>query len=183
MNREPAAVWLRGNTRPVIGVVALAAAVATGLVWIGARPAAGPLERLLLGGLAAAVAVLAGGFVWAAAQPRLARRGDRLVARLAPFAVHEVPLDLVECVFHGSQPLDAVAGQPPLRVGTIVVRLAERATEWRQRPSFAPWGTWEDGHIVCDGRWCEPLSVERARAISASLLEAKREVAAARPQA
>jgi hypothetical protein len=68
-------------------------------------------------------------------------------------------------------------------VGTIVVRLAERATEWRDRPSFAPWGSWADGHIICDGRWCEPLSVERARAISASLLEAKREVAATRPSA
>ena len=161
----------------------MAGVVVAGLLLLAFRPAAAPLERGGLVGLAAALAAVAGVFVHAAGQPRLARRGDRLVARLAPFSVHEVPLEIVECVFHGSQPLDAPAGLPPLRVGTIVVRLAERATEWRQRPTFSPWGTWTDGHIVCDGRWCEPLSVERARAISASLLEAKREVVAAGPPA
>lgn len=179
MDRERAVVWLRGNVRPVLGGAAVAALVAGGLVMLAVRPAAGPLERGLLAGLAAVIAAVGGIFVYAAAQPRLARRGDRLLARLAPFTVHEVPLEIVECVFHGSQPLEAAAGLPPLRVGTIVVRLAERATDWRQRPTFSPWGTWIDGHIVCDGRWCEPLSVDRARALSASLLEAKREVAAA----
>lgn len=183
INREPDAVWLRGNVRPVLGGAAVAAALVAGLAWLALRPAAQPMERGLFGGLAAGLAAIVILFLRAAAQPRLGRRGDRLVARLAPFTVHEVPLDVVECVFHGSQPLDAAHGTPPLRVGTIVVRLAERATEWRERPSFAPWGSWTDGHIICDGRWCEPLSVERARAISASLLEAKREVAATRPSA
>ena len=161
----------------------VASVITVGLLVLAARPVAAPLERVCLVGLAAALAAVVGVFVYAAGQPRLARRGDRLVARLAPFTVHEVPLEIVECVFHGSQPLDAPAGLTPLRVGTIVVRLAERATDWRQRPTFSPWGTWTDGHIVCDGRWCEPLSVERARAISASLLEAKREVVAAGPPA
>lgn len=183
MNREPDAVWLRGNSRPVLGGSVLAAVFVAWLVWLAFRPAVSLWERGLFGGLAAGLAAIVILFVWAAAQPRLVRRGDRLVARLAPFSVNDVPLDMVECVFHGSQPLDAAAGTPPLRVGTIVVRLAERATAWRERPSFAPWGSWVDGHIVCDGRWCEPLSVERARAISANLLEAKREVAAARPSA
>ena len=182
MNPEPVTVWLRGNVRPVLGGAVLAAAVVAGLAWLAARPEAGTGQRFLFGGLAAGLAAIVILFVWAAAQPRLARRGDRLVARLAPFTVQEVPLDVVECVFHGSQPLDATAGLPPLRVGTIVVRLAERATDWRARPSFAPWGSWIDGHIICDGCWCEPLSVDRARAISAGLLEAKREVAA-RPSA
>lgn len=176
-------MWLRGNVRPVLGGAAVAAVIIAGLVWLAVQPAAGIVERVLCGGLAAGVAVIVALFAWAAAQPRLARRGDRLVARLAPFTVHEVPLEVVECVFHGSQPLDAASDTPPLRVGTIVVRLAERATEWRERRSFAAWGSWVDGHIVCDGRWCEPLSVDRARAISASLLEAKREVAAAGPSA
>ena len=174
-------MWLRGNIRPVLGGAVLAAVIVAGLAWLALWPAAGSGLRILCGGLAAGVAALVTLFVWVAAQPRLARRGDRLAVRLAPFTVHEVPLEVVECVFHGSQPLDATPGVPSLRVGTIVVRLAERATEWRERPSFSPWGSWVDGHIVCDGRWCEPLSVDRARAISASLLEAKREVAVARP--
>ncbi|MGB8853961.1 MAG: hypothetical protein WCC69_10395 [Pirellulales bacterium] len=167
----------------MLGGAVLAAVVVAGLVSLALWPAAGRVERGLCGGLAAGLSAVVILFVWAAAQPRLARRGDRLVARLAPFTVHEVPLEVVECVFHGSQPLDAAAGTPALRVGTIVVRLAERATEWRERPSFPAWGSWVDGHIVCDGRWCEPLSVDRARAISGSLLEAKREVAAAGPSA
>ena len=167
----------------MLGGAVVAAVIAAGLLILALRPAASPLERVCLFGLAAVLATVVGVFVFAAAQPRLAQRGDRLVARLAPFSVQEVPLEVVECVFHGSQPLDAPAGLPPLRVGTIVVRLAERATDWRQRPTFSPWGTWTDGHIVCDGRWCEPLSVERARAISASLLEAKREVVTAGPTA
>jgi hypothetical protein len=183
MNQQRADVWLRGNTRPVLGGAMVAAVIAAGLLILAVRPAAAPLERGCLVGLAAVLAGVVGVFGYAARQPRLARRGDRLVARLAPFTVHEVPLEIVECMFHGSQPLDAPNGLPPLRVGTIVVRLAERATDWRQRPTFSPWGTWIDGHIVCDGRWCEPLSVERARAISASLLEAKREVVAAGPPA
>ena len=56
--------------------------------------------------------------------------------------------------------------------------LAERATEWRSRQFFGPWGSWEDGHIVIDGRWCEPLSAESARQIATRLAEVKREVAA-----
>ena len=183
MDRQRADVWLRGNTRPVLGGAVVAGVIALGLVLLAVRPAATALERGWLVAFAAALAGLIGLFAYAAAQPRLARRGDHLLARLAPFTVREVPLEIVECVFHGSQPLESAAGQPPLRVGTIVVRLAERATDWRQRPTFSPWGTWTDGHIVCDGRWCEPLSVDRARAISTSLLEAKREVAASGPPA
>ena len=60
------------------------------------------------------------------------------------------------------------------RIGTLVVRFAERAVEWKARPAFRPWGTWDDGHVVIDGRWCEPLSRETVERIAAALLEAKR---------
>lgn len=110
-----------------------------GLVALAAAGAAG-------GALVTALAVTA-------ALPRLVRQGDVLRVRLSPLAAHDVPLEIVECVFPGSSPLDGNAAAPR-RVGTVVIRLAERAVDWKQRPTFAAWGTWDDGHVVIDGRWC-----------------------------
>lgn len=171
-------VWLRGNVRPLLGLAVLGLGLAM-LAAVGVAAAGGPswLAVLATAMLVAAVAM----FAFVASRPRLARRGDSLLVRLAPFVVHRVPLDVVECVFHGSQPIESPATQPAepqRRVGTLVIRLAERATDWRQRSTFAPWGTWQDGHIVCDGRWCEPLTVEVARGVGSRLLEAKRAVTA-----
>lgn len=173
-------VWLRGNQRPVAAFTACAlviagAAVATaawqgGLVaalWTGCALAAVLVPWLVL-------------FAVVAARPRLRRRDDMLEVRLSPFAAHGVPLEVVECVFPGSRPLPPRSGaiDEPLavadrRVTTVIIRLAERAAEWRARPSFAPWGSWEDGHIVIDGRWSEPLSPERIRALAARLIAAR----------
>jgi hypothetical protein len=184
-----AEIWLRGNVRPVLAAGAavcgglalmLAAAVATG----GA--AAWPLAAAL-----ALAALVAAALAVAAAGPRLGRRGDALLVRLSPWTTAEVPLAVVECVFPGSQPLvgavlhdvhaaeggPAAGPEPTRRVGTLVIRFAERARDWRERPTFAPWGTWHDGHAIIDGRWCEPLTAEVARTISQRLLEAKREAA------
>ncbi|MDA0255661.1 MAG: hypothetical protein O3A18_12360, partial [Planctomycetota bacterium] len=98
----------------------------------------------------AAVAVVTGlvavGLIALAAvalRPRLTRRGDRLEVRLTPLGVERVPLELVECLFRGSEPLPAAGDEhapPQYRVGTLVVRLAERAEAWRRRPTLRPWG-------------------------------------------
>lgn len=171
-------VWLRGNVRPAVGLAALAVgALAAGfavllacglpawIIWLAAA-------------VAINVAAIAALLVWSASRPRLERRGTVLRLRLAPYAAHDVPLDAVECVFLGSQPIGREdADVYRLRVGTLVVRFAERATECRERLTFGPWGTWHDGYAVVDGRWCEPLSLEVARRVSARLLEAKRQVA------
>lgn len=187
MRREPsprAEIWVRGNPRPVIGLavagLVLAVALAAALVTVGGAMlpsrgvAVGSAAAVLLVALAAAGLLLFGGL-----QPRLARRGGALVVRLQPLVAHEVPLEVVECVFPGSQPLPPRShepdAEPDRRVGTIVIRLAERATAWRQRPTFTPWGTWEDGHIIIDGRWCQRLSPEFARGLGGRLVEAKRE--------
>lgn len=173
-------VWLRGNLRPVAGialglvlVVAVGAATAAmigGAAW--AMPGAGVAIALLM----PAVAALA----FVASRPRLRRRGDLLEVRLSPVAVERVPLEVVECVFPGSRPLPATAAAEAThepadrRVTTVILRLAERAAAWRQRPTFAPWGTWADGHIIIDGRWCEPLSAERTRTLATRLMAARR---------
>lgn len=186
-------VWLLGNVRPVLAigglaVIAAGAAAATAAA-VGAAP--GAVWTLVV--TAAAAMLVAAWLARAASGVRVGRRGHALVLRLSPRRTEEVPLAVVECVFPGSRPLvgtelgadddghGAGGGAAPAtrRVGTLVIRFAERAAEWRERPTFAPWGTWRDGHAIVDGRWCEPLSADVARRIGARLLEAKREAAAA----
>jgi hypothetical protein len=173
-------IWLRGNPRPAVvlgGVLAAAAIAAVAFVAI-VQP---PTWMVALVVTAAVIdLVVAAGFVWAASQPRLVRRGDTLEIRLSPLGIERVPLDVVECVFPGSQPLAADDGTADRRVGTLVLRLAERATAWRSRPVASAWGAWDEGNVVFDGRWCEPLSQAVARDLSGRLLEARRQV---RPEA
>jgi hypothetical protein len=54
------------------------------------------------------------------------------------------------------------------------MRLAERFADYAKRPTFTPWGTWDDGYVVFDGRWCEPLSADLAKQLSRRLIDAKR---------
>lgn len=182
---EPAArstpraeVWLRGNPRPaIIALAAISAAVAAAAATaVAIRPPGWVTAILATSGVAGLLAAVA--FVWAASRPRLACRGGVVEVRLAPLGVHRVPLDVVECVFPGSQPLAGEAGEDAARrVNTLVLRLAERAAEWRARPVAAAWGSWEDGNVVLDGRWCEPLTPALIREVSTRLLEARRRVA------
>ncbi|MFM7184033.1 MAG: hypothetical protein ACKO4Z_04575 [Planctomycetota bacterium] len=175
-----AEVWLWGNWRPalVAGGAVAALAVAAVVVLVAAGP---PLWIAAPAAVVAAAALLvAGGFVWAAARPRLVRRGDILEIRLSPVGVERVPIEVVECIFPGSQPLGVDDGTADRRVGTLVLRLAERATAWRSRPVASAWGAWDDGNVVFDGRWCEPLSQTLARDLSNRLLEARRQL---RPEA
>lgn len=181
VSHEPAAeVWLRGNVRPAALLVAAAVATGTMLVVLAALPPTAAVGLPLAIGFALFAGPLVAGLGLTAAQPRLARHGDMLRVRLAPLAAHDVPLEFVECFFMGSHVLPDPQGRddvPTQRVGTLVMRIAERATAWHARPTFAPWGSWADGAVVFDGRWCEPLSGDLARRLSTRLVEAKRAVA------
>ena len=177
--------WLAPNRRPVV----LAGSVAGGLVGVGMASAVAAAQtagnwRLGLGLLAAVIGFLAVAAVIVtrlAAAPRLQRRGDQLLVRVGPACVEQLPLDAVECFFLGSQPLDhsgspTAGDDPAFRVGTLVVRVAERAAKehagrWTAR---GPWAVWEDGYLVIDGRWTEPLTVETVRRVNGRLAQAKR---------
>lgn len=177
-----AETWLRGNQRPVVWLAGVGLVV-TALILaaaVSARvpPAVWGVVTAL--GLVIAVAVIL--MARAAARPRLERRGDVLRIRLSPSATEDVPLDVVECFFPGSNPI-ARSGEPTcgshaaFRVNTLVMRLAERAVDQAARPTFTPWGTWDDGYVIFDGRWCEPLSPDLARSLGRRLIEAKRSLA------
>jgi len=181
---ETGAIWLRGNMRPAALMAAMFALVCGGLL-ASLRLADTPPAPLMVG-LVCAFCVLAATvmatFLAAASRARLERVGDVLRVRLALFRTQDVPLDVVECFFLGSQPLEQPGtvseDLPTHRVGTLVVRLAERAVEWHQRPTMSEWGTWKEGAIVCDGRWCEPLSADLVRSLTQRLVDAKRSLAA-----
>lgn len=185
----PREVWLRGNLRvaTVLGAVALlldAVAMACVLVAVlHGGPSAPWWGAAAISGVAAGAAFL---LAWAAARPRLEREGTSLVVRVSPLVQETVPLDIVECFFPGSNAIDA-EGAPTggedaaFRVGTLVIRLAERALDHRERETFRPWVTWDDGSIVLDGRWCEPLTPALARELGARLVAAKRSMRDATP--
>ncbi len=169
-----AEVWLRANPRPaavLFGAMAAVAMVAVAVLF-AVRPPAWVVVVVAVACLASLIVAAAS--LWASSRPRLARRGGTLEVRLSPLGVQRVPLEVVECIFPGSQLLGADDETADRRVSTLVMRLAERAVEWRSRPVASAWGSWEDGNVVFDGRWCEPLSQAIARDISARLLEAKR---------
>jgi len=179
MERPVSEVWLRSNLRPASLLVAVSLLAGTALAALAAWPATAAVARPVAIAYALVVTPLLALLAFEAMQPRLLRRGDALRVRLAPLVAHDVPLELVECFFLGSHLLPDPEGRddrPTQRVGTLVMRIAERAAAWQKRPTFAPWGTWADGAVVFDGRWCEPLSIELARRLSGQLVEARRGV-------
>ena len=180
---ETGEIWLRGNLRPVAWLAAVASVVAGGLVVAASlRSLSLPSFLLVAAPFCGMAAGIVGTLAAAAARPRLERVGGCLRVRLSPTAVEDVPLDAVECFFQGSNPIDR-SGEPTcgdhavFRVNTLVMRLAERAADFSKRATFTPWGTWDDGYVVFDGRWCEPLSTDLARQLSRQLVEAKRSLA------
>ena len=176
-------VWLRGNVRPAIGLAAAVGLFVAGLLVCVAVADPPVWQKSLLAVMCGIALAGVGGLAATAARPRLVRAGEFLRVRLSPLQVCEVPLAVIECFFLGSsliEPADRGAGWlPPAdvatrRVGTLVMRVAERSAEWHARPTSPAWGRWQDGAIVFDGRWCEPLSVALVTRLSAQLMEAKR---------
>ena len=122
------------------------------------------------------------GVAWAALRelrqlltPRLAGNGDRVVVGLAAGHRYEIPLDVVECFFLGQADTGlTTAAMVGAEARTVVVRLAEKASQWHRRDVPARWGHWCDGYITLRGTWCEPISVERVNALNHELAQWKR---------
>ena len=168
-------VWLRSNHRPGIGIAGMAAALLL-VVLLASRPWSRPVGVVpwLLGsglGVAAAAGLIL------ASRPRIVLAAREVRVHLAPARVEVVPLEAVECFFLGSRlepprPGDEATGGE--RVRTLVMRIAERAVDLAERPTFPRWGAWQEGSVTFDGRWCEPLSVDLVRRLNRDLTTAKR---------
>ncbi len=179
-------VWLRGNVRIAMILGAAATLLDGGALIAVLQALRGDGEAVgwwIIAAIAASAASSLMLLAWAAARPRLVREGDRLLVQVSPLVRREVPLAVVECFFPGSNPLDR-DGSPTcsehaaFRVGTLVIRLAERAVDYRAGDTFTPWATWDDSYLVLDGRWCEPLSPQLVKELGSRLVAAKRAVAA-----
>ena len=48
----------------------------------------------------------------------------------------------------------------PYQTTNLIVRLAEKAVDWAERPVKPCSGRWREGYIMVYGAWCEPLSLE-----------------------
>ena len=175
--------WLKSNLR-LAGLLAVIAsilflsslAICGVAIWFsGSLSGAAFVFSAGLGILSCIIGCIA----FTAKQARIYLEDSELIVRIGPASVERLPLDAVECFFLGSQPLnhsgDPVASdEAAFRVGTIVVRVAERYGHLVSGRR-GTWACWEDGYLVVDGRWSEPLVVETLRRINGRLAVAKRQ--------
>jgi hypothetical protein len=107
--------------------------------------------------------------------PRGHDDGDVLVYA-GPAEPLRVPVDAVECFFlgqAGGMIPNAQGGEAEVR--TVIIRLAEAATEWHHRDVKAAFAHWCEGYITIRGTWCEPITPELLRRLNGRLAALQRE--------
>ncbi len=172
-------IWLRGNKRYLTGSLifpslmllwgagllfwAMFTEVGDWRTWLG-------LIVCVLGSLCTGVILRVG------LLPRIAYDSDEraVVLYLPGPTAYRVPLDIVECFFLGSG-ITQIPGQPQRDVQTknVVVRLAERATDWHRRDLTLSIGKWCEGYITIRGLYCEPLDIEVVKHLNTLLHQAQ----------
>jgi hypothetical protein len=167
--------WLHPNRR-ILAFAALLPAVAllVGLAMLAA-PFGGAVRLWLqvIGALIAAVATTGLVFLlWQARLARLACDGRRLLVNLGTARPVAVGLEFVEGFLLGQGPA-LLPGKRQAEVANLVVRLAERATEWERIEVNRQLGSWCGHYITIRGTWCEPLSVDLVNRLNARLVEVK----------
>jgi hypothetical protein len=171
--------WLRANRRAVLmGMVVPTAFGLIGLVLVAG--AIGTLDFVWLRVVGGAVLALALFVMIAMCQqlrrPRLAYEDGCLLIYLSLGPPISVPLEHVECFLmgQGSAHLPGKQSQAA-EVVTVVVRLAEKATDYAQRDVKPALGSWCDSHVTILGTWCEPLDESVVRRLNRRLAEVNRE--------
>jgi len=180
MRRE---VWLQPNRRGLVPLLSipllLLLAGAVSPLWIDG--ALGWVLAVINGSLAGVLTIAV---LMSVGAPRLIYADGYLLVNLGPGRSRSVPIDDVECFFLGTAAAHAAParhGDPP-QTSTVVVRLAEAAADWKQRP-VSPWlGRWCDGYITIYGSWCEPLSAPKVERMNRQLVAAHRSRRAASEQ-
>jgi hypothetical protein len=171
-------IWLRPNRRALATGLVVPAGLA--LLAAGVLLAGGShWGTWTVAGLLLALALLAA-WAWRNLDqtPRLAYEDGQLLVYLTPWKPYQVPVDRVECFFAGRAPtgLPLPAGPPEsVKTWSVVVRLAEAAQEWHERPVLAAWGEWKEGYITIRGTWCEPLDPEVLKKLNQRLSHAHRQ--------
>jgi hypothetical protein len=171
-------VWLRTNRRALLLVAFVPALmVVGGLALMTSFWSGEPRWPFWLGAVLVVLpAILCGLLFWQLGRPRLAFQNDALYVALGTAAPYRVPIEHVEVFFLGQGPT-MLQGMPEDRFSTsnIVVRLAESAQAWKQRPVHPLLGHWCEGYIIIRGTWCEPITPQRMRELNQRLLQVHRQ--------
>jgi hypothetical protein len=174
----PPETWLRPNRRVLwlsCVIAALMVAGGLGLAWFfppgGERAWAGWLGLVVAGtGLLGAAT-----FAYNMRLPRLAVEDDHLLVYLRSSVPERVPIEIVECFFWGQGPsLIRLPSGNEAEAANIIVRLAERATDWRDRETDPSLGEWKCGYITIRGTWCERITPELVKQLNENLTAAHR---------
>jgi hypothetical protein len=174
-----AEVWLDTNRRALgMGLVLPGSIAAVGLAALAysfwSRQHWG-LQLVLV--VVTAVALwMVGELLYALRCPRVAYDDGELLVYLEPTRPTRLPVEIVECFFlgMGDSELPALDGAPP-KTRNVVIRLAERAQEWRERPVRPQFGQWSDGYITLRGTWCQPLTPQLLKDLNHKLATVQRQ--------
>ena len=178
-------VWLNCNRRALL----LGCVPPLGIFLLGVALVAWPAES---GGLATTLSRLAGvllilsglvltsALLWSLRRPRIAYVDGQLLLDLVGGPPIRLPVSVVECFFLGQGPSHLGRGKlADSQTANVVIRLAERATDWHQRDVRPALGRWCDGYITIRGAWSEPIDAGKVEELNQRLVRAHREVRAA----
>lgn len=163
-------VWLNANRRVLL--VGMAVPVLVTLAALATIIASTRQSVQLAAGLAL---VLSAGILALLIRqlrlPRLASDGKHLLVYGGLRYPTAIPIEIVECFFLGKGPATphSAAEGPVVQSANVIVRLAQRASEWSERPIAPDVGQWRDSYITLRGAWCEPLDIGRVNALNARL--------------
>jgi hypothetical protein len=176
--------WLKPNRRALLmgcSIPSVGVAVGIGMMLISTSTTAWGIAGLAAGGLmVTAAGTIALGLLAHAMIPRVAFDHDQVLVYLRGHRPYRLPLDVVECFFQGQGPSGMMSRSGRCSKTTnVVVRIAERATQWHECPVKQSLGEWQNGYIVIRGTWSEPITEEKLRELNSKLAKAKRRLRAA----
>jgi hypothetical protein len=96
--------------------------------------------------------------------------------RLRWTAAEEVPLSDVEGCLLGAAEIPAALGGRPIETATLVIKLADRAAEWADRPTNRWLGQWCGHYVRVRGTFCEPLDAALVGRLNQRLAELRAEL-------
>ena len=172
-------VWLRTNRRAIFLIMVPVTLV--GLVGLTAAAGAyGMIESVWIrsGGwlLVVLATVVASILSLELRRPRLAQDDRDLLVYMKKGPPVRLPIRVVEAFFLGQAPAFLPGRRPEAKqTTTVVIRLAEGASEWSHVDVEPALGSWCDGYITIRGTWCEPLTVELAEKLNSRLSEVTRD--------
>jgi hypothetical protein len=161
--------WLRTNRRILyLGMIFPGLAIFIGLLLMWLK-AALPWTVALVG-LGILMASL---IAWQLSVPRLAYSSEELLVYLRIGPPFRLPVEFAECFFVSSGAGHVSISRGDLPIRNLVMRIAERATDYQHFAGNMPFGSWSDGYISFYGAWCEPIDLELVQKLNFKLSSAR----------